>query len=416
MSATPDSTIVGIDFGSRTIRILVGEVDEDGAVTCVGAAVEPSAGLRHGGLADLEAAKVALVNALNKAEAESSRRIDSAFVSLGGLYLQARNLHGSASILPAGREVQSEDIAHAIAAARAALADDEPRDLIHLIPRGYTLDGQEGVHNPLGMIGRELWVEAHTVTGASSHVANLIKLLREARVEPEDLVSGPLAAAEGVIQAYPDESSPLVVDLGAETLSLALYDDGAIWHSEMLPLGGDDLTRDIAHELRLPLEAAEAIKRRFGHCYPSAVAEDELVELLPLTQIDELLPRRLLAEILYARANVMALAIADRLRDAEAEGVRPSMVALVGGGAELAGLASLFEDVLRTPVVIGRPHGVAGLQAHPAQPQLAGAAGLLIWGARQRQRQILPQQGRGRGGLMLQLVAGARRLIPGFFF
>lgn len=414
MGATTDSTIVAINLGSKTVHILVGEVDENGAVACVGAAVEPSAGLRHGGLVDLEAAKAALVNALNKAEAESGRRIDSAYVSLGGLYLQARNLHGAASILPAGREVQSEDIAHAIAAARAAIADDEPRDLIHLIPRSYTLDGQDGVHNPLGMIGRELWVEAHTVTGASSHIANLVKLLREARVEPEDLVSGPLAAAEGVIQAYLDESSPLVIDLGAETLSLALYDDGAIRHSEILPFGGDDLTRDIAHELRLPVEAAEAVKRRFGTCYPNTVAEDELVELLPLTQSDELLPRRLLAEIIYSRANVMAQAIAERVRDAEAEGIRPSVLVLVGGGAELGGLSSLFEEILRTPVVIGRPHGVTGLQAHLAQPELASAAGLLIWGARQRQRQIPLQRGSGRGALLPHLMAGARRLIPGF--
>ncbi len=278
--------------------------------------------------------------ALNKGEAESGRRIDSAYVGLSGLYIQARNLHGSTSILPAGREVQSEDVAHAIAAARAALWDEGPRELVHLIPRGNTLDGQEGIHNPLGMIGRELWVEAHTVAGTSSHIANLVKCLREACIEPGDLVAGPLAAAEGVIQTYPDESSPLVVDLDTETLSLAIYDDGAIWHSEIRPLGSDDLTRDIAIALRLPLEAAEAVK--------------------------------------------------------------------------LSGLASLFEELLQIPVQIGRPQGIAGLQAHLAQPQFASAAGLLLWGARQRQRQMQPQKSGKRRVLLPQLVDGARRLIPSF--
>src|SRR6185437_7117175 len=218
-------------------------------------------------------------------------------------------------------------------------------------------------------------------------IANLAKCLHAARIEPEDMIAGPLASAEGALQAYTDERSPVVIDLGAESLSLAIYDDGAVWQSEILPLGCDDLTRDVALELRMSVEAAEAVKRRYGHCYPSAVAEDELVELQALTQIDELLPRRLLAEILHARAEAYVHAVAERLRRAEEAVIRPSIIVLVGGGAELPGLPALFEEVLRVPTQIGRPQGIVGMPPHLAQPQLAGVAGLLQWGARQRRRQ-----------------------------
>ncbi len=412
MGTTPDSTITGIDIGTGTIRVLVGELGAEGNLAYVGSAVEPSQGLHRGGVVDLEAATAALVAALDRAEDDSRRRINSAYVLLSGLHLEARNLHGAATIIPTERGVAPEDVARAIAAARVALPDEQHGELVHLMPRGYTLDGQEGIHNPLGMIGHDLWVEAHAVTGKRSHIANLVKCLREARIEPEDLIAAPLAAAEGALPAYPDERSPVVIDLGAETLSIAIYDDGAIWHTKILPLGCDDMTRDIALELRLPVDAAEAIKRRYGHCYPTAVAGDELVELQPLTQLDELLPRRLLAEILHVRAEVYAHAIAERLRMAHEAGIRPSVIVLTGGGAQLPGLSPLFEEVLRVPTAIGRPHGIVGLPAHLAQPQLAGAAGLLQWGARQRRRQESFQRQGARRTLLPHLVAGAKRLMP----
>lgn len=383
MGTRNHAVLAAIDMGTSKVAVLVAERAPDGALALLGGAQTPSRGVRRGVVVDLQQAAEALAAALDRAEADSGQAITTAFVALSGTHISARNVTGSISLLPAGRDVTAEDLAHAILNAREEAGDGH--EILHLLPTTYMLDGQDGIHNPLGMAGGDLRAEVHVVSGAAGPVRNLTKCLRAARVEPEGFVFAPLAAAEGVLDPG-DPGCYAVADIGAATVTLAIYTDGAPWRSVVLPQGAHLFTRDLAAALRLPHDIAEALKRRYGTCDAAAVAEDELVEALPFTQVDEVLPRRLLADLLATDVAELAEALLPSLRDAEEAGVVPDALLVTGGGAALEGVSVALQRELRLPVRFARPSGIAGMPATYQRPEFAVAAGLLRWGARQMRR------------------------------
>ncbi|MEO7001449.1 MAG: cell division protein FtsA [Ktedonobacterales bacterium] len=382
----PETLLAGVDIGSGKIAILVAELAENGDLTLLSATETPAHGVRQGVIANIETATAALGEALERAESASGQRISSAFFSLGGRRLRSQNLAGATAITPSGREIARDDIGRAIGAARAALPQDEKHETLHVIPRRYTVDDLEGVHNPIGMSGFELGVEAHMVTTSRASVQNLMRCAQGTRLEVEDIVAAPLAAGEGIVGRRNDGLSVAVADLGAETLNLAVYADGAIWRSECLPVGGEDVTRELALELRLSVEVAEQLKRRFGSCDPLQIAEDDLIELDPIGFSNELLPRRLLAELIQRRVGDFAEALRGPLAEARRAGVRPATLLLTGGGAELVGIDDFLAERLQMPSQIARPRGLHGMSAALDRPAFAVATGLLLWGARQWRR------------------------------
>ncbi|HEY7984246.1 MAG TPA: cell division protein FtsA [Ktedonobacterales bacterium] len=408
-----ERTLVGIDVGTSKIAALMGVVDADGVPTVVAGASAPARGMRQGVVVDIEEVTGALRETLERLEQLSGRAVTTAVLALGGQHVAAANTTGSVALTPGGREVRHDDVARAMAVARAAAPLGENRELICQIPRAYRLDDQEGVANPIGMAGFQLEVETHVVTASQTITQHLIKCAQAARADPEDLVSAPLATATAVLSPAEREMGTLMLDIGAGTTGVALYAAGAPWYSAALPGGGETITYAIAAGLRVPLEVAERLKLEHGHCDPPSLAEDDL---LPLDDERIVLPQSELATVIQAQVSELLAAARAPLRAAQAEGVRPIGVVLTGGTAALPGLTTLAERTLGLPARIGTPQGLRGLGEDWAGPAAATVAGLLLWSAHHTEGMRTPAGGRKRhapgGPLGTQVRRALRVLLP----
>lgn len=384
--APDETTVVGLDLGSHAIKALMAAVEPSGALTFVAGGEFPSQGIREGMVSAPEQAGAALAAALEELEGASESRILSAFVSVGGSHVRSQTTHGETNVLDPEHEISLHEVERVIAAARHAVGPDDRSEQLHVIPSGYTIDGVKGIPNPVGMVGFELAVDTCVVTAPLAVTHNLARLLTTAGVEPDDLIAGPLAAGESV-RAQGESGLPLaVVDIGAQTTGYTLYADGAIWQCDCLPIGGDSITRQLAHKLRLPLDVTETLKRRYATCAQDQVEEDELIEMEPVSGEDELLPAALLAECAASAAQELAAALLTQLQRSRRQGLRPATILLTGGGADLNGLDTLLSSALRLPVIVARPAGLIGAPPPLTRPAFASATGLLLLGARQRLR------------------------------
>ncbi|MGH2516559.1 MAG: cell division protein FtsA [Ktedonobacterales bacterium] len=376
MAASPDNLIVGLDVGSSKIAMIAAERDADGNLSYVNGSYRLSYGVHNGIVVDIADAAACIEGALSDLEERVGRRITTACVAVAGPHVQGHRTRGT--MAPMGRDITDEDVARAIGDARAALALPENREIIHEIPRAYIVDGQPGVHDPHGMAGYELEVEVAYATGVSTTISNLAKCTSQARLTPDMLVAAPLAAAEAVRPRDERMGCVAVVDLGAETLSLAIYADGAVWSSAVLPVGGADITRDIASQLKLPWPAAEDLKLRYGQCAPGA-DEYELVEMPASSGFEGFVPRAALTAIIRKRGEALAQSVAQQLHAVRDAGLDPETLILTGGGADLLGLDDLLVRACEVPVSRGVPRGIRGLPSGLERPIFATAAGLVHW-------------------------------------
>jgi cell division protein FtsA len=378
--------IVGLDLGSQAIKALMARVEPDGALSFVAGGEFPSEGIREGMVSAPEQASAALVDALEALEQASGTRVLSAYVAVGGSLVRSQATHAQTPVSQPDQEISLREVEQVIGAARSPSAVNARSEQLHVIPRGYSIDGVSGIPNPVGMVGFELAVDTCIVTAPLAVTQNLVRLLNATETAPDDLIAGPLAAGESV-RAQAELGLPFaVVDVGAQTTGLAIYADGAIWQCDCLPLGGDAVTRQMAHKLRLSFEIAETLKRRYATCLASHAPEDELIEMEPISGADELLPARLLAEIAADGARELAAALLAQFQRAQRMGVRPAALLLTGGGGELEGLDALLASILRIPVEVARPSELAGAPPPLTRPAFAVATGLLLLGARQRRR------------------------------
>lgn len=375
-----EQIVVGIDVGTTKVAVLVAAVDPEGGLSVIAGAHVPAHGMRRGVVVNMEETSAAITTALDRVEHLCGQKIVSAFVSLGGGHLEACNARGVVAITPGGREIAYDDMARAVEGARSGAELGDNREVVHLLPRGYVVDGQDGVPNPIGMAGFRLEVETHIVTGSSTIIQNLIKCVREAQVELDDLVIAPLAAAGAVLTSAEREMGTMVVDIGGGTTGVAIYADGSPWFTADLPGGGSAITYAIATGLRLPLDVAEQLKVAYGHCDPGQVAEDQLIEL---DESDIVVPRGELARIIQLQARELVAQLRLPLQQAAHEGPRPWGVVLTGGAAELPGLAEMVSRTLNLPARVGTPRGLRGVSDSLSGPAFATAGGLLLWGAQQ---------------------------------
>ncbi len=410
-----EQLIVGIDVGTTKIAVLMAATEPEGGLSLLGG-VEvptPARGVRQGVVVNIEEVSSAVAAALDRAERLYSRKIVSAFVSLTGRHLRACNTRGVAAITPGGRKIAYQDMARAIEDARVKVELDDNREVIHQLPRGWVVDGQEGVTNPIGMVGFELAVDTHVVTGSSTVVQNLINCVQQAQVDLDDLVSAPLAAAGAVLTPDEREIGTVVVDIGAETTGLAMFSEGFPWFSAVLPDGGGAITDGIARGLHLPPGLAERLKLEYGHCDPRLVAEDDLIELPDESQV---LPRRELARIVEKQAHDLVARLRQPLQEAQREGVRPHGVVLTGGTAELPGLKELVERTLGLETRVGAPGGLRGGAEGLVGPRFATAAGLLLWGSQRAGNRGWERDRRDHGGQLTRITTAVgtvlRRLLP----
>ena len=296
-----DQTIVGIDIGTTKICTLVAKADEDREIRSIGVGIEPSRGLKRGGIIDLEGATVAIARSVEKAQRSSGYEIRSAWVSLAGSHVSSINSKGTAGV--AGGVVRQTEVNRALEAAQS-VAIPHNREVIHVIRRGFSVDSQNGISQPIGMHGYRLEVEAHIITAAQTTVENLRKAADAAGVQVLQFVLNPLASGEVVLTETERQLGVMVCDIGGGTTDLAIYINSDVWHTSVLSVGGSLITSDIAHGLRLPLNQAEDVKKKFGHALKDKVAEEEWFSVRSFGEDHPIqLSRKDLAFIIEARGE-----------------------------------------------------------------------------------------------------------------
>lgn len=372
--------VVGIDVGTTKVCTLVGEIVEDGLPRIIGVGVVPSRGLRKGVVVNIHESTESIAASVEKAERISGYEIRNAVVGVGGGHISAINSRGVVGISRGQRGITQSDIERALDAARA-IAIPQSREVIHTIPRGFIVDGQEGVRDPIGMQGTRLEVEAHIVTGASTSVSNLVKCVRDAGVDIDDLVLQPLASGEAVLKESEQELGVVLADIGGGTTDIGIFIEGSIWHTVVLGTGGEHVTRDVAVGLRTPRGVAEELKIKYGTALPSSLSTEELIEVTSFGESTrESVSRLRLAEVIEARAEEMLSLIMREVKRSGYDGLLAAGLVLSGGSSQLAGLSELAEMTLDMPVRVGIPHDLQGLTDVLENPAYATAVGLLLWG------------------------------------
>jgi len=374
-----ERSVVSIDIGSHRILVLVGEITEAEDVRIVGVGSVPSKGIKKGVIVNVNEATAAIAEAVERAEQSSGYQIERAYIGVAGTHISSRNSQGVVGVARRDRGITPDDVDRVLEAA-GAIVLPQNQELVHIIPRSYTVDGQEGVRDPLGMHGFRLEVEAHVVIGSSTAVQNLKKCVEGAGIEVGELVLTSLAAGKSVLSATEKEMGVVLVDIGEGTTDIAIFIEGTVWHTRSLPMGGEYITNDIAIGLRLPSEVAEQVKLQYGHALAAQVAEDERFTISPYGESSPVvMPRWKLAQIIQARCEEILENVQQEIKRSGYDGLLPAGLVLCGGTAQLPGLRELARDLFGLPVQIGIPKNIAGLTDQVNNPAAAVGVGLVEW-------------------------------------
>jgi cell division protein FtsA len=369
--------IVGIDVGTTKICTLVARIEGDDQLRILGVGIEPSRGLNKGTIVDLNAASQAISRAIEKAERTSGLEIDSALVSLAGSHVEAINSKGVVGV--SGRTISEDDIVRALDAARAVTIPHN-REVIHVIQRGFTVDGQEGIRMPIGMHGYRLEVEAHIITASAATVENLRQAVHSAGAHVSQFVLNPLASAEVVLSDTERDMGAVVCDIGGGTTDMAIFIDGDVWHTMVLGVGGNHITSDIAHGLRLPVPQAENTKLQHGHAYQTDIGEGEYFLVRPFGSEGPVqVNRNDLAHIIEARVEEIFSLMLQEIKRSGYDGLLPAGMVLTGGVSALPGIRKLATKVIGLPVKIAKPEGLIGMVDQLNSPAYSTSVGLLRW-------------------------------------
>lgn len=386
--------VVGIDIGTTKICTLVARVEGERSLRILGVGIEPSQGIRKGTVVDLPAATLSIARSIEKAERSSGLEIASALVSLAGSHVSSVNSRGVVGI--SGRVIDEEDVARALEAAQA-VAIPHNREVIHVIQRGFIIDGQDGIRMPIGMHGFRLEVEAHIITAAAATVENLRQCVSSSGVEASQFVLNPLASGEVVLSETERQMGVVVCDIGGGTTDLAIYIDGDVWHTMVLAVGGNHITSDIAHGLRLPVSQAEEIKKQHGFAIESGVGADEHFTVRTFTEERPVqVSRKELAHIIEARVEEIFLLVLQEIKRSGYDGLLPAGMVLTGGTSLLPGIRELASDVMGVPVRLAKPENLLGLTDQLNSPAYSTSVGLLHWALMMSETTASATHGRSR--------------------
>ncbi len=373
--------IAGIDIGSSKISTLIAQFsEEEEKLSVVGVSSVASRGVRKGQIVDIEEAAGSVVEAIESAERMAGYSLDRAFLSIGGAHIESRNSHGVVAVSDPSGEINYTDVDRVIEAARA-VSLPESREILHVLPREYRVDGETLVKDPEGMSGVRLEVETHLITGSTAAVKNIYKCASEVGVHPEGLVFTGLASSYSVLTDTERELGVVLIEIGGGTTSITAFIEGAIAHSSVLPIGGKNVTNDIAAGLRVSLDTAEKIKLSLSDKKPKAEEEDEIT----VTTEDEerKVSRKTLADgIIKPRINEIFAMVSMELSNKGILGKVPSGVVITGGGAMTVGTQDSARRILSLPARIGIPKGVTGLIDEINNPAYATSVGLLLYAAK----------------------------------
>lgn len=399
-----DKVLVGIDVGTNKIATLIGTTppaphqygtgptgEAEGEVNIIGVSTVPSRGLRKGQVVDIDEATTAITESLEAAERMAGYSVAAAYVSVGGNHIASQNSHGVVAVAEPEKEIAPQDVERVIEAAKAVSLPSS-REILHVLPRGFVVDSQEGIKDPVGMTGVRLEVDTHLITGGSTALRNLAKCVSEVGVDVEGLVFGGLASAEAVLSETEKELGVVLIDIGGGTTDICLYVEGSLAYSSVIPIGAKNITNDLAIGLRVSLESAEKIKLALGE-KPREVAtaeerqgkdEDEIdLSYLGLAEEVRKVSRKTLIEgIIKPRLNEIFTMVSLEIKKSGFAGLTPGGVVLAGGGAQTVGAAEAAKRNLAMPVRIGIPANITGLVDEILTPSFATAIGLLLYGAK----------------------------------
>lgn len=372
--------VVGIDVGSSAVRVVVAQAAADAAgpvATILGAASEPSEGLQKGVVTDVEGAVKSVTRALDRAERIAGVPIEHAYVSINGSHIMSQNSRGVIAVSRADGEITRDDVARVINAAQA-ISLPSNREILHVLPQDYVVDGQEHIHDPVGMTAVRLEVETHIVEGSAPFIKNLTKVVNQAGVHVEDFVFAPLAAGQATLDKRQRELGVALVELGAGTTGMVVYEENALLHTAVLPLGSGHITNDIAIGLRTAIEVAEMIKRAHGTALAGEVKASEAI-LVESEGEEESISRAEVANIISDRLDEIFTFVDRELKKIGRSGLLPAGIIFTGGGAHLPGVVEVAKKRLRLPARIGRPSQLGGIADQTDDPAYVVAVGLVLW-------------------------------------
>ncbi len=385
--------IVGLDIGTSKIVAIVAELQPEGSLKVIGLGQHVSRGLKKGVVVNIESTMQSIQRAIEEAELMADCKINNVFTGIAGSHIKSINSHGMVKIKEA--EVTAFDVDRVVETARAiALPSDQ--QILHVLTQEFVIDGQEDVREPLGMSGMKLEVKVHIVTGAVAAAQNIVKCIKRCGLEVSDLILQPLASSLAVLTEDEKELGVCLVDIGGGTTDIAVFKQGAIRHTAVIPIAGDQMTNDVAVAFRTPTQSAEDIKIKHGCALRQLADAREVVEVLG---VDGREPRQLsvqtLAEVIEPRVVELYEFVLQELRRSGMEEMIASGIVITGGSAMMRGMVELGEEIFHMPVRLGLPRYVGGLSEVISNPRYATGVGLVLMGKQQLERHMIGQSETG---------------------
>jgi cell division protein FtsA len=387
--------IVALDIGTSKVVAIVGEITDAGEVEIIGIGTHPSRGLKKGVVVNIESTVQSIQRAVEEAELMAGCQIHSVYAGIAGSHIKSLNSHGIVAIRD--KEVASGDVERVIDAARA-VAIPADQKILHVLPQEFIIDTQEGIREPIGMSGVRLEARVHLVTGAVSAAQNIIKCVRRCGLEVDDIILEQLASSHAVLNDDEKELGVCLVDIGGGTTDIAVFTEGAIRHTAVIPIAGDQVTNDIAVALRTPTQNAEDIKIKYACALTQLANADETIEVPGVgDRPARRLARQTLAEVVEPRYEELFTLIQAELRRSGFEDLCAAGIVLTGGTSKMEGAVELAEEIFHMPVRIGVPQGIAGLVDVVRNPIYSTGVGLLLFGAKNRSAGLGGERGQDSG-------------------
>lgn len=371
--------ITGLDLGSSHLRLAVGQVQDDGEIQIIAVMESLAEGINKGLINNLEEAVSSLSQALEKTERIVGRTIDHVCVGISGTHIISQNSRGVVAVANAKGEIKEEDVSRVLEAAQT-VALPPNYEILHVIPLSFTVDSQAGIKDPLGMTGVRLEVEAQVIQGISNQIKNITKCLYRTGLNIDDLVFSILATSEAVLDRRQKELGVAVLNLGATTTSLAVFEEGDILLAKVLPIGSRHITNDIAIGLRIFVDLAEVVKIVYGSALTDKISKEEKINLKELDEnLEEIVSKKSLAEIIEARCEEIFKLVDKELQSIRRSGKLPAGIVLTGGGAKLTGITEVAKRIFRLPVSLGYTKKVNLAVEKADDLSFTTANGLVIW-------------------------------------
>lgn len=403
MSKTQEKKlIVGLDIGTSKVVAIVGEISNEGRTDIIGIGSHPSSGLKKGVVVNIESTVQSIQRAVEEAELMAGCQIHSVFAGVAGSHIRSLNSHGIVAIRDS--EVNAGDVERVIDAARAVAIPADQR-ILHILPQEFIIDNQEGIREPIGMSGVRLEAKVHMVTGAVSAAQNIVKCIQRCGLEVDDIILEQLASSYSVLTDDEKDLGVCIVDIGGGTTDIAIFTEGAIRHTAVIPIAGDQVTNDIAVALRTPTQHAEDIKIKYACALRQLTSLEDTIEVPGVgDRSSRKMSRQTLAEVVEPRYEELFTLVQAELRRSGFEEIIPAGIVLTGGSSKMEGLIELAEEVFHMPVRLGLPQGVHGLVDVVRNPIHATGVGLLLYGKQQNvSKNLFDDQESGFGRMMKKM-------------